>query len=268
MMAVGLTCHASGLYIISGYEFRKSNIRYTMLTTNDNESVEITPYAVRLLSVNNPNSSFGVGEWSVKTEGKEFQYGNLSNIRQNNVDHGQPVGSKGTTNAWPTTYTYAKAGIRRVKVYDEKSNIYNLGFQNPYIHTLFVDFSSFRSTNNYANSYKLSIKDCPILESITIKMPANANAVELTDLYPLPSLKNLTIENPKAFDRIHSTTLDRCPLTNDLIFAGCTNVGSGAFYACTNVQYVALPNARSIGGNVFNCSPSYITMASVKLKRL
>ena len=204
-IAIGLaiatfSCFADGVYFISGYDFRKSNIIYTFLTTNDNQEVEITPSAVRLLSVVNPNSAYGVGEWSVKTEGKEFVYGNLANIDQKSTDNtynpGSPVGTAGATNGWPTIYTYSKSGNKKVKIYDEKGNIYNLKFINQFIKTIYVDFSSFYSANTYASNYRFYIWDCPILESIHIKMPKSSKNIGLTNLNNLPELKNFKLENP------------------------------------------------------------------------
>ena len=193
------SCFADGVYFISGYDFRHPNIIYTYLTTNDNQEVELTPYSVRLLSVINPNSSYGIGEWSVKTEGNEFVYDHLANIMQkatdNTFDPGKPVGNAGATNGWPTVYTYSKAGSKKVKIYDEKGNIYNLTFSNPFLKTLSVDFSKFRSANSYANNYRVYIRNCPMLESIYIKMPTNAVNLELTDLSNLTSLKSFKLEN-------------------------------------------------------------------------
>lgn len=34
---------ANGLYIVSGFDARTCNIRYVIETTNDNQSVELTP---------------------------------------------------------------------------------------------------------------------------------------------------------------------------------------------------------------------------------
>lgn len=40
-----------GLYIVSGGDFRTCRIKYVIETTNDNETVEISPYKVKTLSI-------------------------------------------------------------------------------------------------------------------------------------------------------------------------------------------------------------------------
>ena len=56
-------------------------------------------------------------------------------------------------------------------------------------------------------------------------------------------------------------------ITNDIVFPSVTNIGGNAFYSCTNVQYVAFPNAIKIKDNVFNCSRA-ASWSNVKLERL
>ena len=83
MALVGyLPTMASGLYILSGGDFRPVAAKCILHTTTPDEIVEITPYAVRLLSIYN-NPSFE-GPWGVKTNGQRFDFTSLQNIRQGN----------------------------------------------------------------------------------------------------------------------------------------------------------------------------------------
>ena len=111
-----MIANCSGLYLISGYDFRTSNIRYMIETTNDNQTVEITPYAAKTLSVySNPDYT---GQWEIKTDNKEFEFGEKDNLRQGSGEIGASIGNQGCTNIAPFTYTYTNAGRYRVKLID------------------------------------------------------------------------------------------------------------------------------------------------------
>ena len=69
-----VNCLASGLYICSGVDFRQCDIRYVLRTEQENESVEITPYQVQLLSIWQYNTKWDK-PWSVKCDGVEYGYG-------------------------------------------------------------------------------------------------------------------------------------------------------------------------------------------------
>ena len=78
LMALSATVFASGLYFVSGGDFRQCNFKYILRTTEPNQTITITPKKVFTLS-NYGNAAYA-GPWSVKTQGEEFHFGKYDNL--------------------------------------------------------------------------------------------------------------------------------------------------------------------------------------------
>ena len=77
-MALSATVFASGLYFVSGGDFRPCNFKYTLMTIEPNQTLTLTPNKVFPLS-NYGNPGYA-GPWSVKTMGEEFVFGKYDTI--------------------------------------------------------------------------------------------------------------------------------------------------------------------------------------------
>lgn len=123
-MFAAFTCLANGVYFVSSGDFRTPTAKWIVETTEPNQEVEITPYSARTLSVYNNPTKY-ISEWSVKTSGREFTFGDKDNIRQGSGEIGEAIGSRGCTNIAPTTFVFQNPGKYVVKLYNPKGNVYD-----------------------------------------------------------------------------------------------------------------------------------------------
>lgn len=91
----------AGLYFVSGGDFRKSYLKYTVETTNSNQEVEISPGEVSILR-NWGNQKFA-GDWSIKSDGREYEFTEFQGINS-------PYHSGGCSNVAPLKVTYSNPG--------------------------------------------------------------------------------------------------------------------------------------------------------------
>lgn len=182
----------AGLYFVSGGDFRTSNIKYTMETTEPNQTVDVTPGSVFLLS-NYGNAAYA-SEWSIKTDGDEFTYDNKANIRIQESRF-----KNGCYNATPHTHSYSRVGKHLVKLHDELNNIYQIEFTNMNeLTSLSVDWRNISSVGQYGSLFKITIKYCPLLEDAFIGFPENANPVMNGNCSYIMNAKNVVITHPET----------------------------------------------------------------------
>lgn len=241
-----------GLYIVSGGDFRDSRIKYVIETTNDNQEVEITPYSVTTLASAGTwaNNLKRAGEWSVKTDGKEFVFGQKTLIRKESATPGTTWNLG--TNITPMVYTYPKAGLHTVKVFDEKCNIYELRIYSPDMVSLYVDWRDIPSGVEFPSNMKIQLAaQCKKLRSVFWAPWDNNNAATLPH-FGSTNLVSCILPNSEVFKKIDANALSNCKVTNDFTFASVTNVGSWALSNSPYIQYVSFPNIRYIGAGVCN----------------
>lgn len=140
LASIALIAFASpaSLYFVSGGDFRVPKIKYTLETTSPNQEIEVTPYKVGPLGAwNNPDF---ICDWFVKYDKTEVKFNSYEAIRTGkNGNVGETYGDQGV-NANPLINTFSEPGDHKVKIYDEKGNIYQLTFTSPYITELSIDF--------------------------------------------------------------------------------------------------------------------------------
>ena len=107
---VAITTFAKGIFLISGGDFRKSDANWKIVTTEDNQSIQITP-KIHL------DTSKDISKVSVK----------IDNLVEYNVNSDNLPSVGGVAN--PITFTFPKAGIHTIKMYDSDSAIIRLNFE-------------------------------------------------------------------------------------------------------------------------------------------
>ena len=245
---------ANGIYLVSGADFRPFQIKYTVRTTEPNETVEIVPGVVKLLSQYQSSfrkSNYG---WSVKTMGQEFHYGYLDNIR-NDTTPGQYM-----TNATPMTFTYPEPGLHTVKLIDPNWNMYIWTFTNMQKVVKFhLDLSEPPNPNwwkNFSSALRISMNanSLPDLREIYLNIPPMYNSEQTFSLNMCgaTNISRFVCIHPEAFTQITQHQLVHANITNDLVFPRVIFIDSD-FLCCTpGVNYLSLPAVETIGRYVCN----------------
>lgn len=151
---MNMPSNGSGLYFISNGDFRECRIKYIIETTNDNQSVEVSPYAVRTLGIFKNKNQFKY-PWSIKTDGTELEFAGNECIRQGST--GSVVGDEGICVETPI-FQFASAGKHMVKLYDESATIYQIYFRNnPSITHLYLNWENIPTKVDYATALSMNI---------------------------------------------------------------------------------------------------------------
>jgi hypothetical protein len=244
-LALSSSLTAGGLYIVSGGDFRQCNFKYYITTTNENQTVEISPSYVSLLSVwgNAPYA----GPWSIKTDGQEIDCGK-SVIRYENKEIGWGL-ANGTTNIAPVTYTYSTPGTRLVKIYETKGNFYQLKFTNNNdITHMYINWENVPSGKTYANSLNVEINSCKGLKVLHWTMPRGNKLMQT--FKNLSSLDEFVIGHPETYTEIPGSFNTNSTMTNGFEFVNVTNVAGYAWMSSKNIDYLYIPKAVKIGASV------------------
>ena len=265
-----LTCLANGVYFVSASDFRTATAKWVIETTEPNQTVEITPDKARTLTVYiNPRYA---SEWSVKTDGQEFTFGEKDNIRQGTGAIGEAIGTQGATNIAPTTFTYPTPGNHLVKMYNPKGNVYQQTFSSPYITALWINDD--RPTQD---TFVLvsSIVDCPKLKKLVWNNPRGKQmgmALSNSSINNATNIVDLQILHPEAFSSILDNQFKNyIYVTNDFIFPLAKYIGASTFIYNPNIQYAYIPSATNIGANAFNnarTNSSAVIAQGLGLKKL
>ena len=275
--AIAGMAHSSGVYFVSGGDFRKSDMKYVLETTNENESVEVTPWGARPLSIWKNNTKYA-GPWQVKTDGEEIEYGVQSAIRQKTGSTaGGPIidgelvfptsGGGGVTNAAPWKHVYANPGRHLVKIYDFKNNLYLMSFSYmTNMVSLHIDWKNHPAASLFYTSMMCYVQNNPNLTKLYVRYPNLV--VTLQGIDTCFALKDVTIENPEQYTAIGNNTFWNCPLMEcDMVFTNVTSVGYNVFRNTSSVKYVSLPKATTFGQMaIFNpesSNPSQMTVVRI-----
>ena len=268
---------AGGIYFVSGSDFRKTYAKYILTTDEDHQTVEITPYGVRTVSIHG-NAPYAK-PWEIKTSTFSHVFNENETIRQKtNSNHGygetgEAVGEKGVTNVAPLSYTYPNKGSHIVKLYNDGMNVYHLYFvTNPYLTYLEVN-QDIPIQDVFGQI--MVVSNCPNLKVIKWHNPhGSATAKDIsTNFKDLPSLVSMEFSNPDFFTSLGGEHMFRnCPnLTNDMVFLNTTKVPGYFCAGSPRVEYASFPNAKTITANAFNLSGypiSTVKSQNLCLKRL
>lgn len=199
-MAICTSIFAKGIYFVSGGDFRECRVKFTVETTNANQTVSITPNMVGLLR-NYGNPTYAC-PWSIKTMGVEHEY-----TEYENVNFSQPSGS--CYNADPWSFTYPSPGRHLVKMYDQKANIFQIYFQNNNdITSMKIDYAGIPSGNRFVGSIQLKVSRCAKMEDLYIGFPGEGGFI-LRDINYMPKLKNITFSNPEVVSTMAGSNIMR-----------------------------------------------------------
>ena len=242
--AISMVAFAKGIYFVSGGDFRECRVKFTVETTNENQTVLVTPNMVGLLR-NYGNPTYA-GPWSIKTMGVEHGYSEYEN-----VNFSQPKGS--CYNADPWNFTYPNTGRHLVKMYDQNANIFQIYFQNNNdITSMKIDYEGIPSGDKFVGSIQFKVTKCAKMEDLYIGFPGEGGFT-LREINYMPKLKNVTMSNPEVISTMAGNNIFRqVGVTNDMVFANVTNCASGAFMWSPYIEYASFPNIRSFQGSTFN----------------
>ena len=231
----------SGLYFVSGGDFRNSYLKYTVETTNSNQEVEITPSEVSILR-NWGNQKFA-GPWSVKSDGREYEFTEFQGINS-------PYQSGGCSNVSPLKVSYSNPGQHLVKMFDPKGNLYQLSFKNmDELTSLYYDYTKSPSSSQFGVEAACTVMDCKNLRSIYFNLPENS--VLKQNFVRLPKLIDFKLEHPEYVKSIPDSWFNSSQATNDMVFLNVTNIDSWAFCNANNIEYLCIPRIQKMGRNVF-----------------
>lgn len=249
MFAMALfTSHGSGLYFVSGGDFRECKVKYVIETTEPNQTVDITPGMVCVLNNYPKGNEPFFGEWSLKTMGEEFTFSPFDNIR-----FSSPAG--GCSNAAPVKYTYPTTGRHLVKLYNEKGNVYQLWItNNQNIVEAYIDWTSAPFAQKHSANSTISVQYCHNLKKLVIGHPVGTNLGKFSGLRDLPALDDVKILNPQMYNTIVADSVRECLCTNDMVFVNVTNIGNRAFVHSYKINYASFPKLVQMGVQVFNQS--------------
>ena len=248
-MALSATVFASGLYFVSGGDFRPCNFKYALRTTEPNQTLTITPNKVF------PLSNFGnpeyAGEWSVKTMGEEFLFG-----KYDTIPDGSSLGGSGVQ-VEPLEYTFPAPGIHNVKIYDELGNIFVMNFHdNPNLVSVYIDWSSQKSVDKYSGYFSSLINNCANLKKIQIKFPYNGTekiVMPWNSFNNLPNMEECVLTGTERFYSMNGC-FQYNSATNAMYFPNVTNIQNGCFQNSPRVSYVSIPNVERIQGQALNAA--------------
>lgn len=246
-MLISLSTMAGGLYFVSGGDFRPSYIKYTVQTTNDNQTVNITPTLVYTLSnFSNPDYTC---PWSLKTMDTEYGYGPYDNIGVSASNLHPPC-----SNAAPYMVEYPHAGTHLVKLYDDLANIYNIKFDKmAEVTSLYIDWSNINSTDKFGKLMRIYVMYLYNCKSVFFGNPANY--YDSTTSYMFTRMSNCThiaVLHPEVFTTLGQAYMCNCAVTNDAIYINATGISDASFFASPYIEYASFPKAQTIGKNVFN----------------
>lgn len=248
-MAVCAGTFAKGIYFVSGGDFRPCNFKYTLRTTEPNQTMTLTPNKVFPLS-NYGNPEYA-GEWSVKTMGEEFVFG-----KYDTIPDGSSLGGSGVQ-VEPLEYTFPTPGIHNVKIYDELGNIFILNFHdNPNLVSVYIDWSSQKSVDRYSGYFSSLINSCANLKKVQIKFPYNGTenvAMPWHSFNNLPNVDECVVTGAERFYSMNGC-FQYNSATNAMYFPNVTNLQNGCFQNSPRVSYVSIPNVETIQGQAFNAS--------------
>ena len=231
----------AGLYFVSGGDFRNSYLKYTVETTNSNQEVEITPSEVSILR-NWGNHEFA-GPWSVKSDGREYEFTEFQGINS-------PYQYGGCSNVSPLKVSYANPGQHLVKMFDPKGNLYQLSFTNmDELTSLYYDYTKSPASRQFGGGATCTVMDCKNLRTIYFKV--TENNVLNQNFVRLPSLVDFKLEHPEYVKSIPNSWFNSSQATNDMVFLNVTNIDSWAFFNANNIEYLCVPKIQKIGRNVF-----------------
>lgn len=245
--AISMATFAKGVYFVSGGDFRKWDLKYTLRTTEANQTIAITPEKLKTLSTVSPDFEY---PWSLKSEGTEYEFGYFDNIGMSATD----LNSRGASNVPPFQVTFQNAGNHSIKMYNTKGNVFRIWFQdNPYIKELYVNWENFAPvTGTTRQGPSLYINNCTNLVKFVYNNPTNLpenNARRKLDNWAfagLPSATEFQIVHPEFYREIGQ----RCFATNGMYtvnFPGVTNIQEHAFDFLPNATNVYLPNLEIAG---------------------
>lgn len=229
---------AKGLYLVSGGDFRIPCVKYTVCTTQDNQTVNVTPEYVYLLSnYNNPDQ---LGKWSISAGGHEYTFGEKDNI---NVEASNL--KNGCSNVPPISVTFPHAGNHMVKVYDDKCNIYMLKFRHmDEISSLYLDWSERNYVSKFGKLYDIhQISFLPNAKRIYFKVPDNyRDTINPQVFVRLSNATEVVFGNAHVYKSfISGDFMSYCSATNDMVFPSITNLAGNAFFASPNISYASFP---------------------------
>lgn len=260
--AISIATFASGLYFVSGGDFRECHIKYSIMTEQPNETITITPPRVQVLG------SYGNADyanpWSVKTDGQEFTYSKVENI---NV----PTSSLGGSGvlAEPTQYTYANPGNHSVKIYDENGNAYIIYFNAmTNLVSLYIDMSKTKAASKFGKQISgidVRVYNCPNLKNMTYVLANNEYGkytnFNATAFSQLRRIDNFTLKNVDGIQLITGSQFSKSAMTNSLHFANVTNIAGSAFERSHRMSGLSIPRIVDIGGMVCNIGSSSLDVA-------
>lgn len=204
----------AGLYFVSGGDFRNSYLKYTVETTNSNQEVEITPSEVSILR-NWGNHEFA-GTWSVKSDGREYEFTEFQGINS-------PYQYGGCSNVSPLKVSYANPGQHLVKMFDPKGNLYQLSFTNmDELTSLYYDYTKSPASRQFGGGATCTVMDCKNLRTIYFKV--TENNVLNQNFVRLPSLVDFKLEHPEYVKSIPDSWFNSSQATNDMVFLNVTNI--------------------------------------------
>ena len=167
----------------------------------------------------------------------------------------------------PFKYTYPKAGLHTVKLFDEKSNIYQIKFYNPNVVSLYLKWSDIPSGPEFPDHIKSEVvMGFPNLRTVYWEPYDNKNTRYLPD-FARSNLVSCIFPNADIYTVIPSWRLAGCPVTNDMVFVNVTNISGWALSNSPNIRYASFPNIISIGDGVLN-NHKYGSAAKPGLRRL
>ena len=248
-VAIAATTFAKGIYFVSGGDFRQCNFKYSIRTTEPNQTLTITPNKVFPLSnYGNPNYA---GPWSVKTMGEEFLFG-----KYDTIPDGSALGGSGVQ-VEPLEYTFPAPGIHNVKIYDELGNIYIINFHdNPNLVSVYIDWSSQKSVDRYSGFFSSLINNCANLKKVQIKFPYNGTenvVMPWNSFNNLPNMEECVLTGTERFYSMNGC-FQYNSATNAMYFPNVTNIQNGCFQNSPRVSYASFPNVERIQGQAFNAS--------------
>ena len=246
LMAFHMAC-ASGIYLVSGGDFRPYKIKYSVKTQEPGETVTITPYSLGLLSSLYDRKQYQT-PWYIKTNGEEFKFTHQECINRQTTD-GTHVGPYGCTNVAPVSYTYSEPGTYLVKISDMSSNIYDLDFSYATnIISIFIDWRNLTEFN-----YGFKMLNSPDVKMLNLGNQESVKNQQTPNLRNLPSIETIKFAYPENYTSISTYFCNSCKkLKSDMIFTNATAIGANAFKDCGMVNVAQFPKATSIGSQVFH----------------
>ena len=249
VMALTMATFASGLYFVSGGDFRPCNFKYTLRTTEPNQTITITP--VKIYTLSNFGNATWSGPWSVKTQGEEFNYTQWDNIPYDGQVKGNCVAVE------PLQYTYAEPGDHLVKIYDEKGNIYMMFFANmENLTSLYVDWASVPSSATFSKDIKFTVANNPFLKKVYFRFPYTGTEPEQTMYSLFTNLTNAdecVVLNTERFTNINAAFRFN-NMTNALYFPNAKFLTGACFQNSPRIPYVSIPNVTNMLGQTCNIS--------------